>query len=141
MMENQPNPPAEPAQEGGAKKRPRIPFKHKISVKPSDLDEMTAQTGVEPEEDPNQKATIQYAEFDLDHDSSEEEWFGQDTYLDDADLDDDALDETSGRQTRADSDLDVSADELDPEIYPEEDGEDIWGSSDEEYESKDEDDY
>jgi hypothetical protein len=136
-MQDQPN----PAQEGGAKKRPRIPFKHKISVKPSDLDEMNAQTVIEPEEDREHEATVPYAELDLDHDSSEEEWFGQDTYLDDADLDDDALDETSGRQTRADSDLDNSADELDPEIYPEEDGEDIWGSSAEEYESKDEEDF
>jgi hypothetical protein len=140
-MENQPNSPAEPAQEGGAKKRPRIPFKHKISVKPSDLDEMNAQTGVEPEEDREHEATVPYAAFDLDHDSSEEEWFGHDTYLDDADPDDDALDETSGRQTRADSDLDISADELDPDISLEEDGEDIWGSSAEEYESKDEEDF
>ncbi len=130
-MENQrdPNPNNPP------KKRPRIPFMNKISVKPTDLDEINNLPETDDEADVTDEDLILLGDPDQDQDGGVDELLGDAQFLDDTDFDGDPLNEESGRRAGSGRDLDVPNEELEnagDALLSEDEENDYFGFTDDE---------
>ncbi len=120
------------------KKRLRIPYKPPSIVLSSDQLETDEPEIPIPEADVTAEDLLLLGDPDLDQDGGEDELLGNEQYLDDTDLDDDPLNESSGRRFGSGSDLDMPDDDLDSADLPDEE-DDFFGLPDDEESAWDED--
>lgn len=97
-MENH-NSPTQP-EESRPKKRPRIPFQHKISVKPTDLDERKSVENLDLEADSPEDDYARLIDLDLDTEGA----IQPDPYFKTSDFDDDSQEYGQDRDAAADQD-------------------------------------